>query len=98
MILKEIVKQVVAELVNEGKTEFAADEIYDRASKIEPDVKRYSLFSIIQGLSKGSHLATIKEEERFLEKIGRGRYRIAPPPPPPAPKKALRAISRRARG
>jgi hypothetical protein len=95
MSLKAIVQQVIHGLIASGQTEFTADEVYERIAQLDPNAKRYSVFSFIQGFSKGSRFAAIKEEEKILEKTGRGRYRLAPPPPPPTPKRASHTFLRR---
>ncbi len=97
MILKEITIKVARELIDEGNTEFTSHEAYERALQLDPNVKKYSLFSTLHALTKGSHHPAFKEEEKFLEKVDRARYCLAPPPPPPTPKRLPRVFRRRSK-
>ncbi len=97
MSLKDIATQVIRELIDEGKTEFIASEVYERALQIDPNVKRFSMFSTLHTLCKGSQAPYVKDEEKILEKVSRATYRLAPPPPPPTPKQPRRGSSRRSR-
>jgi hypothetical protein len=77
MTLKEMVKQVIQELVKEGKTEFTSGEVYDRLSKKEPEINTRSLYSLLHALSKGSKNPIYTAEEKCLTKIKRGVYQYS---------------------
>jgi len=80
MTLKQVVFQAVQQLLEEGKTEFSADQICQKGLEIDPSKKRRSILGTISGLTKGGSHQFYTEKDQFLERIKYNLYKYSPAP------------------
>jgi ribosomal protein L31 len=75
MTLKKVVWQAVQQLIQQGKTEFTADDICKKALEIDSTKKRRSIGGTLYGLTKGSSHNFYTENDKFLERVGFNLYK-----------------------
>ena len=70
-----------------GKTEFTVEEIWQYIHALEPSIKRSTILGELPDLCVSSEHSRYKEEERFLERVQQGVYKLDVPPRKPKKKK-----------
>lgn len=77
MTLREVVINAIEKLMNEGKREFKASEICEKALEIDPSQKRRSVRATLPGLIVGHKHTFYTEEDQFLKRVKYGVYKLS---------------------
>jgi len=67
-------------LTVEGKTVFTVEEIWQYVYTLEPSIKRSTILGELPDLCVASEHSHYKEEERFLQRVKQGTYKLYTPP------------------
>ena len=89
--VRNTIAKAVEMLTIEGKmkkkTEFTVEEIWQYVHALEPTIKRSTILGDLPDLCVSSEHSRYKEEERFLERVRQGVYKLYAPSPKPKKKK-----------
>lgn len=77
MTLREVVADAIEQLMIEGKREFTASEICEKALEIDPSQKRRSVLGTLPGLIVGRRHPVYTLEDQFLERVKHGVYKLS---------------------
>lgn len=91
MTLRELILKSIEQLVFEGQKQFTPEDVYKRARKLDPKVKRSSILGSMTSLLVNIPNSPYPPKQRFLERICQGVYRLKKY----SPKNKLRANQKR---
>jgi len=81
MTLRDVILKSVQELILKGKNEFTPEEVFQRAKKLDPKVKRSSIVGSMTSLLVTIPRSSYPPEKRFLERVRFGVYKLYQPKP-----------------
>lgn len=85
--VRNTIAKVIEMLTIEGKTVFTVEEIWQYVHVLEPSIKRSTILGDLPDLCVSSEHSRYKEEERFLERVRQGVYKLFAPSQKSKPKK-----------
>lgn len=79
--VRNVIAKAVEMLTIEGKKVFAVEEVWQYVHALEPSIKRSTILGDLPDLCVDSENSRYKEEERFLERVRQGVYKLYSIPP-----------------
>ena len=79
MTLREIILKSIQQLSSRGKEEFTTKEVYETAKRLDPAIKRTSILGSMTSLLVNISSSPYPPNQRFLERVRQGVYRIHNP-------------------
>lgn len=85
--VRDTIVKAIEMLTIEGKTVFTIEEIWQYVHVLEPSLKRSTILGDLPDLCVSSEHSRYKEEERFLQRVRQGVYKLYTPSQKPKKKK-----------
>ena len=85
--VRDTIKKAIEMLTIEGKTSFTVEEVWQYVHALEPSLKHSTILGDLPDLCVECEHSRYKEEERFLERVKQGAYKLYTPPVKPKKKK-----------
>ena len=85
--VRDTIAEAIEMLTIEGKTAFTVEEIWQYVHALEPSLKRSTILGDLPDLCVDSEYSRYKEEERFLQRVRQGVYKLYTPSQKPKKKK-----------
>ena len=85
--VRDTIAKAIEMLTIEGKTAFTVEEIWQYLHALEPSIKRSTILGDLPDLCVSSEHSRYKEEERFLQRVRQGVYKLYTPSQKPKKKK-----------
>ena len=85
--VRDTIAEAIEMLTIEGKTAFTVEEIWQYVHALEPEISRSTILGDLPDLCVDSEYSRYKEEERFLQRVRQGVYKLYTPSQKPKKKK-----------
>jgi hypothetical protein len=77
--IAKAIEMLTIEGKKKGKTAFTVEEIWQYVHALEPSIKRSTILGDLPDLCVDSEHSHYKEEERFLQRVKQGAYKLYAP-------------------
>ena len=90
--VRDTIAKAIEMLTIEGKIAFTVEEIWQYVYALEPSIKRSTILGDLPDLCVSGEHSHYKEEERFLQRVRQGVYKLYTPSQKPKKKKKKKEV------